>query len=344
MNNQKLLKELSKLIGKKPTFRNIKSNKRPIGFSKDSIPEVSEGYAVSEKADGLNVLLITDSENTIFIGLTENVYKINLSDKALKCFTSLTVMECEYFEEHNTFSVFDVIVLNGVNIANKTFTQRYKAVKSIIKGLEFSDGMFMKQFYFPRKKTKIFNYAIMILKKRFKYETDGIIFMPTKNMYYDKSVKIYKWKPQENITVDFLCSKVRSELDIKDTYNVLVGINPYDFSKQKLYNLPWFKSFKKPRSKYFPILFRPKKEWPKSHVMIGKIEGYDSLDDLIIECRWSGDHWTPVLVRDDKTVAYHKCKKENKFMGANNWKVAIATLKEAMDPVSKADFAKLYKA
>ena len=56
------------------------------------------------------------------------------------------------------------------------------------------------------------------------------------------------------------------------------------------------------------------------------------VDNKIVECLWNGNGWKPVLIRTDKTDAYLKSKN---LIGPNNWKVAVSTLEDALNPVTE---------
>lgn len=334
-----MLEEIKTILSKEPTFKNLKNNSRPNNFSKTHLDIVKEGFSISVKADGLNVLLMIDpkSNKSYSLGLSEDMISVKLDKSIMDSLTDLAVFDCEYFEDFNKFLVFDVLILNKTKMTDLPFYKRYTVMNRTLKNFTFKDQVSLKKFYFPKKEKRIFKYACdlinLMLSDRSEFEIDGLIFMPIEQSYYDKNIKIYKWKPEDKLTVDFLCKKTGI-----DTYDLMVGINPFDFKKNQLNRLPWFKSFKIPKQKYFPILFRPKKDWPFSHVMKGSLPKYKDLDDMIVECLWNGDHWTPVLVREDKTELYNKLKSKNQFAGANNWKVAISTFKDALNPVTYDDF------
>jgi len=96
----------------------------------------------------------------------------------------------------------------------------------------------------------------------------------------------------------------------------------------------WFKRFKIPKKKYFPILFKPQHAPKGCDVLIDRDHKFGDLNDMIVEALWDGDAWIPILIREDKTAIYKKTP--HILIGPNNWKVAHSTLKEALRPVTES--------
>jgi hypothetical protein len=313
----------AKILKRPNEFSKIKSNKRPIGFSHSDLSKVTKDYAISEKADGLNMLLAIEGRACRSMGLDGTELDVKLSKK-FTC-DGICLFECEQIG--SKYLIFDVLIWNGENLTDQNFSQRYRLLKKHIP--TDSKIVYLKQFYLPRKEGAIFKYAKKILKQAFDYEIDGLIFMPTKNKYYDPKARILKWKPPSHLTVDFLLTRT----DIKNKYNVLVGMNKSQFFQLKLNHNPSFKRFRIPKKKYFPIPFKSE-DLPKGcDVLIDREGDFGNLHDTIVEALWDGDAWIPKLIRKDKTAIYKKTP--HILIGPNNWKVAYSTLKEALNPVTK---------
>ena len=237
------------------------------------------------------------------------------------------IFECEHIEGYG-FLIFDALVINDEDITKLEFKRRYKLLEALFKETQF-DNIYLKKFYFTLKENTIFRYNKIILNKSFPYLTDGLIFSPTSSAYYDKDIT-YKWKPPCHLTVDFLCKRNLNNKKLQ----LFCGINSRQFRKFKLAKYNWFRKFVAPNCEYFSIPFKPKGRSKFTDLLKSDLEKYDN---TIVECLWEGDGWKPVKIRADKTSAYLSSEI---LVGPNNWIVAVATLKDAKNPVTAEQISK----
>jgi hypothetical protein len=299
------------------------SNSKPRSFLRSCFDIVSENFSISHKLDGEHRILILE-ENEFPVLLNSNNQRTTLN-KLPKWKNKLCILEGEYYE--NKIYLFDMLFFNGESITSQPFVERYRLMKLKY----FSDYLFIciKKFYFPKTKNRIFFYARTLLKEKTQYPIDGLIFMPNTLPYFSPSAMVYKWKPPEMLTIDFLCRRVS-----RGKYKIYAGINKKQFLKQGMHHLPEFKGFR--ATDYFPIEFNPK-QFRDTYENLSTVETpVDDFDEKIVEMRFdvSTKKWIPIKIREDKTQAYLS---NTVFSGPNNWNTALSIFNETLDPISEKE-------
>jgi len=312
-----MIATVARILNRKPTFKGIKCKSRPHGLSHSNLSNISKGYAVTEKADGHNCLLAINDNQGLTLWLDDHIEKLDIKVNI----PNQNIFECEHIKDYG-YLIFDALVINGKDVTNFNFKQRYKLLTELF-GVNKFENIFLKKFYFTLKENSIFRYNKIILNKAFPYLTDGLIFSPTSSKYYDKNIT-YKWKPPCQLTVDFLCKRNQKS----DTLQLFCGINKNQFRKFRLAQYNWFRSFVAPNSSYFPIPFKPKGRSKFTDVLKSNLSKYEN---KIVECLWDGNGWLPLKIRTDKTSAYLS---SDHLVGPNNWIVAVTTLTDALNPVT----------
>jgi hypothetical protein len=223
-----------------------------------NVPNIRDGYNVTDKADGLRVLGFCDDKGELFmIDKAMNVYRTGLQNE--NCRNSL--VDGEWIttikdEQDPTIQratqqlwLFDIYInankekVDGLPFytAVKDAPTRYKAMtdwysnwikdgpKSVMGGLQASNRLIVKfkTFEFAEKGNKeIFEKASRMLKRKTEYNTDGLIFtsnsaaLPAADSNFREQ---FKWKPAEDNTIDFL---VRLEKDKNGEDIIQSGIHP----------------------------------------------------------------------------------------------------------------------
>lgn len=213
--------------------------------SKNSnIPNIRENYTVTEKADGGRKLLFCDDIGKIYlIDTNMNVQFAGCKTENKSLFMTLIdgehILHNKKGEFINLYAAFDIYYVNSKDIRAKGFMPLkgddpsefrlpilVKAIKNLKPhGIGSEDQISPlriqeKTFYASSESQSIFDACAFILENVendvFEYETDGLIFTPSKYGVGSDSIdkttlpkKItwdysFKWKPPEFNTIDFL--------------------------------------------------------------------------------------------------------------------------------------------
>jgi 2-polyprenyl-3-methyl-5-hydroxy-6-metoxy-1,4-benzoquinol methylase len=209
---------------------------------------------------------------------------------------------------------------------------------------------------------------------KYPYDIDGLIFTPaklavnsfypslpapiTQNMGWDR---LFKWKPPEQNTIDFLIryvSEVKKDGIKYKKVGLYVGFNPittkdmtieeglklrYDKNYSKMQFLEQKERIKN-KEDFIPTLFKPMiyyyTDVEYAHIKIDtkgniRAENNDNIeDDSIVEFRYDIDNkqWIPIRVREDKTRIF---KKGIFSKTANSLPVAINIWRSIHNPITK---------
>ncbi len=341
-------------------------------------------YTVTEKADGERILMYVNSVGNVY--LINNIYKVE--DTGLKVSEAgyNSLIDGEYILCNkridniykNLYAAFDIYYINGKSVTSLPLIDKEKSRYNYLKSFEkiITDST-TTQFV-----VKEHIYTDNILRdckniltsvKSFPYEVDGLIFTPSKlplySYYANSPVKItdnvkwdrvFKWKPEEQNTIDFLIKINRSIIKDGIKYKevkLYVGYNAsqwedIDITKglKLRYDKEFYNENKKTQFSYNAVLFKPTiyyttgvdtvyiKENSKgeSRCINGdKIDG-----DCIVEFKYINDpslyisnRWVALRVREDKTRIY---KKGTLSKTANELGVALNIWRSIHTPVTMA--------
>lgn len=294
-------------------------------------------YYITDKVDGKrSIIFITcDTIHVINDTLTESKHDYKLKSN------EIYILDSE--EYHNAYYIFDIMYFGDKKLINEPFNKRLEyfdkfislfgksANKLVDKSTDRSDNKSTDNSIIF--KTKPFvkldnNYKDTI--KKFKkekkpYEVDGIIFTPYDGDY--TRMKVYKYKPLDKLTIDFLIRKCPDKLlgikpfieGDKKLYLLFCGIskNAYyqlDMKVIKYYNELFQLDYK--TQPYFPIQFEP------SNKRFAYLFWCDdtTIDNNVGEFRYVNDKWELIKIRHDR-----KIEVERKTYYGNNYKVAELT-------------------
>ena len=324
---------------------------------------ILKDYTVTEKADGERLLLYINDDGKIYT--INNTY--NIVDTGLIAQSNLynSLIDGEYVScnkridnsSKNIFAAFDMYYIKNKNIttlpliSNGDNNSRYnylKFAKNYIDNSKSNYEFTVKKFYYDDDKKNILNYCSDILTKykSFPYEIDGLIFTPSKlplYSYYSNKImpmtdnvrwdRLFKWKPPEQNTIDFLVKFDKIIIDNGEKYRELklyVGYNSNqweDIGPNKglrlRYDYKYAKEEKNNLKIYKPVLFKPNIYYTfgveTAYVKInskGEIRtedntiieneqivefSYDNIDKISVHHRWNA-----LRVREDKTRLYRK--------------------------------------
>jgi hypothetical protein len=348
---------------------------------------ILKNYAVTEKADGERMLLFINDKGKVYLISSS----LKVEDTGIIASKDIynSLIDGEYVSCHkridksnkNLFASFDIYYLNNkcltslpliANPKNDSRNDKMLSIKKFINTTNSDIEFIIKNH---RNSSSILNDCNEILSNphNFPYEIDGLIFTPanlavysyypsipipiTQNMSWEK---LFKWKPPEQNTIDFLIKLVG---DVKKNgityrqYGLYVGSNPIttkDLSIEEAlklrYDRNYFKEhqFKmkemiKNKEDFIPILFKPViYYYPDVEFAYLKIdskgevraENNDKIEtDTIVECRYNIEEkrWIPIRVREDKTKIF---KKGIFTKTANSLPVAINVWRSIHNPIS----------
>jgi SAM-dependent methyltransferase len=166
-------------------------------------------FYLLDKADGIRSLVKIEGNTFSALNGKATIIPLKESHKLV------TIFDTEYIGHSGMYYIFDVLVYNGENLTNTPTSNRIKYINKIA---EISEGNAIGKNIVSL--TDNYKKEIIEMWKSAQesnlYEVDGIIFTP-KNEHY-KNMKSWKWKPLDQMSIDFL---------VKDIPSNLLGIKPY---------------------------------------------------------------------------------------------------------------------
>jgi len=349
---------------------------------------ILRNYTVTEKADGERYLM--------YINAVGNVYFINSSlkveDTGIKAKKGAynSLIDGEYVNcshridniKKNLFAGFDIFYINGKSLTSLPLiaeskvdsrNNELKKVKALLDTSKSDIEFIVKEHRHSSDILKDCKY-ILDNPDKYPYDIDGLIFTPaklavnsfypslpapiTQNMGWDR---LFKWKPPEQNTIDFLIryvSEVKKDGIKYKKVGLYVGFNPittkdmtieeglklrYDKNYSKMQFLEQKERIKN-KEDFIPTLFKPMIYYYTDveyvHIKIDtkgniRAENNDNIeDDSIVEFRYDIDNkqWIPIRVREDKTRIF---KKGIFSKTANSLPVAINIWRSIHNPITK---------
>lgn len=351
-NYQSVIYEIAKLIKPKEAhrFRQIEGLKQLSNqvieldknmFLKDVLPSIQNFY-ITDKIDGSRAVLYIH-EGMCYV-VTKELYSFPVETK------DTYILDCEEYlkdsknepTNEKKYYIFDVMVYKGKPITEEPFESRLELFNEIS---TIHDSFNTKPFELL---TKNFRSQLSSFKKRkTSYETDGIILTPKTGPY--DTMQVYKYKPIEKLSVDFVIKKCPDKLLGISPYNNKPGKTLYllfsgmrlDTYKQlglkliKHYEdiFPGIDTHRLP--KYFPIQFQPS-DFTFAYLYW---DSQSNLDDEIgefvcvpcitnVQYSAGDDLWKLHKLRDDRKVELAR----GNYYG-NYFKVAELTWMSYKDPL-----------
>ena len=246
---------------------------KPVTLHRDNmrmvkgIPNILRNYAVTYKADGMNMLLYIISK--------EQVKDINIGDGNLFLIDSNfnvyatgilisgwdnSIVEGEYISNIHTFYAYDMLYAKNLDIRNKPLknfsdeqTSRLTYLNDILKDINEKNESKNSPIKISEKPYLFGNDKEIFLKsknmwddrKSQQFHVDGLIYIPATDPYPNKPGtwnRLFKWKPPNLNSIDFLIETVKGEnkRDKLFPYSQVfddVKTNPYTVTQYKKLNL-----------------------------------------------------------------------------------------------------------
>jgi len=364
------------LITPKPiTLEKINLN-NPDDFGAVSI---LRNYVVTEKADGERVLIYINDIGRVFI--IRSSLKVEETGIIAKKEAYNSLIDGEYIDCHkrtdgsnkNLIASFDLYYQNGEQLTSLALMGDNSRNSKMIKIKDYLDvSKCNVEFVVKVHKfsDKILNDCKEILNNpdNYPYEIDGLIFTPAKLAVYsfypslpvpitqnNSWERLFKWKPTEQNTIDFLVKfvgDIRRNGIVHKKVGLYVGDNPISSNEISIdeglklrYDRRYSKKqYELQKDGYVPVLFRPKtyyiNDMEFSYLNFNergeiRAENNDKIDDeTIVEFRFDMEDkkWKPIRVREDKTKIY---KKGVFTKTANSLVVAVNIWRSINNPISK---------
>ena len=320
------------------------------------VVSILRGYTVTEKADGERLLLYINGNGDVYtidsskrvegtgIKANKDAYNSLIDGEYVHCNKRIDGVK------RHLYAAFDIYFLNGEKLTSLPLMGdkhkcRYNEMLKLDKLLDVkkSNIDFMVKKHNYSKDIYKENKNILTNHKKLPYEIDGLIFTPAKLAVYSYyptmpvEIKtdmtwnsVFKWKPPEQNTIDFLIKFIG---DIKKDglkyrkYGLYVTdknmLNDYNIKnvlniRYKFNNFDKLNSFLETTEKDIFKLFVPNKYYINdsefAFVEINtkgevRAENNDKIDNnTIVEFRYDliEKRWIPIRVRTDKTRIYNK--------------------------------------
>jgi SAM-dependent methyltransferase len=350
---QELQKISSLFLEKEKTPRSLKQFvNQPIvlifeDYTKIILPDISN-YYLSDKADGERALLyINPDEDEIKLFRSQTITDLSehYVKKLKKPASNITILDTEVIfqkkknSEIDKIYIFDILMLGGKSMVNLPFSDREKEFEKVAQWLspltEKKIQIRLSESNYADQISKIYDRSTRM------YPVDGLIFTPVDGEYFNMSV--YKWKPPEQMTIDFL---------IIEAPKNLIGVRPYLVeSGERLYfllcgiryqifksiGLEYFPGYREVfeelkinlRDNYFPIQFAPSKN-PLVYIWKDRHEKQD-LHGHVGEFRYDVENskWILIKMRPDRDANIQ----EGTAYG-NDFKIAEEIFQQFFHPFS----------
>jgi hypothetical protein len=254
---------------------------QPISIEHKHFPILKGGdYLVCEKTDGerhmMVALMYEGKKRCLFVNRAFNMFEVPINLK--KSAYDGTILDGELYE--GTLMVYDAVYVAGESVWNKNLRERLEASKTLMKSI-----IYMKSDTY-RLKCKTFHHMRDFRMFMDEYlpkvtqKIDGLVFTPVNEpIRIGTHETMFKWKPQEKNTVDFLMKWEPS----KET----PGFKP---------GTPAWRLYVQEKGKMFF----------ESEIPFNRIDDEPWFEDgAIVECKYVTSEepmwWKPIKRRTDKT-------------------------------------------
>jgi len=165
-------------------------------------------YLVCEKTDGERYMMVAcmfeGKKKCVFVNRAFNMFEVPINLK--KSVYDGTILDGELYE--NTLMVYDAVWVNGESVWNLNLMKRLEAARSIMKSVIYMKSdqyrLKCKTFHQMREFGKFMDEYLPTVQQKI----DGLVFTPVNEpVRIGTHETMFKWKPQEKNTVDFLMKR-----------------------------------------------------------------------------------------------------------------------------------------
>ena len=182
---------------------------QPISIERKHFPILKGGdYLVCEKTDGerhmMIALMYEGKKKCLFVNRAFNMFEVSINLK--KNAYEGTILDGELYGD--TLMVYDAVLVAGQSVWNNTLTDRLEACRGLMKSIIYmkSDQFRLKCKTFHHMRD--FNVFIDEYLPTVQEKIDGLVFTPINEpIRIGTHETMFKWKPQEKNTVDFLMKR-----------------------------------------------------------------------------------------------------------------------------------------
>ena len=162
-------------------------------------------YLVCEKTDGERYMMVAcmfeGKKKCIFVNRAFNMFEVPINLK--KSAYDGTILDGELYED--TLMVYDAVWVNGESVWDLNLMKRLEAARSIMKSIIYMKSdqyrLKCKTFHQMREFGKFMDEYLPTVQQKI----DGLVFTPVNEpIRIGTHETMFKWKPQEKNTVDFL--------------------------------------------------------------------------------------------------------------------------------------------
>jgi mRNA capping enzyme, catalytic domain/mRNA capping enzyme, C-terminal domain len=243
---------------------------QPISIERRHFPLLKkQPYMVCEKTDGMRVMLVSTTfegkKLCVLVNRAFHVEEITLN------VPRETILDCELIG--NLILVYDAVLVKGVDVTKKPLTERLAAASSVTKMV-----LRTTKDKYTIKVKKMYPLAEIktVLETEYPYETDGLVFTPINEpVRMGTHETMFKWKPRERITIDFLVRHTGQYFDRGAS-----GKEPI---------------------MYMYIADRDKLKEIMIFNQLVKYKDLESYEGKVVECSYGNTGWQLEKVREDKT-------------------------------------------
>jgi hypothetical protein len=254
---------------------------QPISIERKHFPILKGGdYLVCEKTDGerhmMIALMYEGKKKCLFVNRAFNMFEVSINLK--KNAYEGTILDGELYGD--TLMVYDAVLVAGQSVWNNTLTDRLEACRGLMKSIIYmkSDQFRLKCKTFHHMRD--FNVFMDEYLPTVQEKIDGLVFTPINEpIRIGTHETMFKWKPQEKNTVDFLMKREPS----RETHGFKAGT-------------PAWRLYVQEKGKLFF----------ESEIPFNRIDDEPWFEDgAIVECKYITHEepmwWKPLKRRTDKT-------------------------------------------
>lgn len=172
---------------------------QPVSIERRHFPVLkSQPYLVCEKNDGVrNMLVCFEFQQKKMCILVNRAFEGRITTLTVP---KNTILDGELMPG-DKYLVYDAVMLNGENVMMQPLTERLRKSQklcSVILKTPLNPSVKVKPMYPLAEIQKVFD--------TLSPENDGLIFTPiNEEVRMGTHETLFKWKPREHITIDFLC-------------------------------------------------------------------------------------------------------------------------------------------